>query len=388
MRTIGALLAFSFFTSATASEAPAGRESILRVRVQKSVARVELKGVSLRVQGENSEWSHLGLSEVEIRSAGGWFRVRDRHSPMSAKLSGESVNVRGAFLQLNGKRVTDEVRIIRRSSGRLDVIVLMPLEHYLAGVIPAEMPLNWPREALKAQAVAARSFALKMASQRKNQSFDLDTTVYDQVHRFEEDLALHPEKKSKLKRIIDETSGKILLDESDRVLKAFYSADCGCSSEDPKYVWGEVSSFTSVRDPNCGKRKPKSWTFIIPRQELRARLMGSLNLPPDGLLRSLHVGARSPSGRVSMVVAVVEAAGKSVSNRLSSQEFRRVVGFDKVRSTDFSLQWLGHELHIRGQGVGHGVGLCQYGARMLAQSGSSYEDILRTYYPRAKIGSL
>lgn len=388
MRTIGAVLTLQLLAAPALSEAAVGRESVLRVRVQKSVSRVELKGVSLRVFGDGSEWSHHGISEVDIRWSNGRFRVRDKHSDLSAKLTADEVSVRGAFLQLNGKRVTDEVRVIRRSGGRLDVIVMMPVEHYLAGVIPAEMPLNWPREALKAQAVAARSFALKMASQRRNQSFDLDTTVYDQVHRFEEDLALEPDKKSKLKRIIDETSGKILLDESDRVLKAFYSADCGCSSEDPKYVWGEVSSFAAVRDPTCEKRKPKTWTLVIPRQELRARLMGALKLPVDGVLSTLHIGARSPSGRVSMVVAVVEAEGKTVSNRLSSQEFRRLVGFNKVRSTDFSLRWLGNELHISGQGVGHGVGLCQYGARTLAQSGSSYEDILRTYYPRAKIGSL
>lgn len=387
MRPLSAVLALGLM-AAPLAQANDGQERVLRVRVEKSLPKVELKGVSLRVQGEGEEWSHKGLNEVTITWREGRFRIRDKYSDLSAKLSGNRLRIRGAFLQFGGKRVTDEVRVVRRPGDRLDVIVMMPLEHYLAGVIPAEMPLNWPREALKAQAVAARSFALKMASQRRGNDFDLDTSVYDQVHRFEEDLKLHPDKKSKLKRIIDETAGKILLDERDKILKAFYSADCGCTSEDPKYVWGEVTSFTAIKDPSCDKRKPKSWKLVIPRQELRERLLSALKLPVNGILRTLHIGSRSPSGRVATVVAVVESAGKTISNRFSSQEFRRLIGFSKVRSTDFSLQWWGEELHIDGQGIGHGVGLCQYGARFLALSGSSYEDILRTYYPLAKISSL
>ncbi len=376
-------LAFCALTISAVAEA---RE--LRVRVHKGVSAVELRGVSLNLAGEEAHWGTYGHSRLQVRWVNGHFKIKDRSSALTAKLAGTTLSIRGAFLQLAGKRVTDEVRIFRRSSGLLDVIVMMPVEDYLAGVIPAEMPLNWPSEALKAQAVAARSFALKVASQRRNRSFDLDTSVYDQVHRFEEDLALHPEKKTKLKNIIESTSGEVLLDEGDKILKAFYSADCGCSSEDPKYVWGEVSSFSSVKDPTCGMRKPKVWNLKIDRQELRAKLMNSLKLPTDARLKTLHIGGRSPSGRVSSVVAVVESGGKIVSNRLTSQDFRGLIGFNKVRSTDFSLEWVADVLYIRGQGVGHGVGLCQYGARTLAQSGSSYTDILKLYYPRAKLKAL
>lgn len=387
MRNFAAALAVTVCTSAFAS---ANEANVLRVRVQTAKSRVELRGVSLKLDGEihGARWTTHGLAHLDIKWSNGYFKIKEKNSALTAKLAGNSLHIRGAFMQLNGKRVTDELRILRRSTGLMDVVVVMPLEEYLAGVIPAEMPLNWPSEALKAQAVAARSFALKVASQRRNKSFDLDTTVYDQVHRFEEDLALHPEKKEKLKRVIDATLGEVLLDESDKILKAFYSADCGCSSEDPKYVWGEVSSFSAVKDPTCLKRKPKSWELVINKRDLRSRLMKELNLPPDGVIRGLHIGGRSPSGRVSSVIAVVEASGKIVTNKLSSQVFRKLVGFDKVRSTDFALDWQADVLHIKGQGVGHGVGLCQYGARILAQDGSSYQDILKTYYPRAKIKTL
>lgn len=382
-------LSFLILLSPLALALPSkAKPSLLRIRVQKGQSEVGLRGVSLNVHSGSVEWTTNGLSELHITWSKGAFRLKESNSDLTAKLKGEELQVRGAFLQWNGKRVTDEVRIFKRSNGRMDVVVALPIEEYLAGVIPSEMPLNWPAEALKAQAVAARSFALRMAATRRSKSFDLDSTVYDQVHRFAEDLALHPEKQDKLKKVITETSGQVLRDERDRILKAFYSADCGCNSEDPKYVWGEVSSFTAVRDPTCGKRKIKEWQYVIQRKDLRARLLSFFKLPADAVMKTLQIGQRSPSGRVSSVVAVIEDGGNSVNNMLSAQDFRRVVGFEKIRSTDFSIQWLADELHIRGQGVGHGVGLCQYGARSLAQAGTKYEDILKTYYPKAKISSM
>jgi stage II sporulation protein D len=117
-------------------------------------------------------------------------------------------------------------------------------------------------------------------------------------------------------------------------------------------------------------------------------LFDVLAIPKDSSIKAVHVGSRSPSGRVSTVIAAVEVNGQTESRTLTSQDFRRLVGFDKVRSTDFSMKWLGDDLVIEGQGVGHGVGLCQTGAKTLAHNGASYLDILKVYYPRAKISTL
>lgn len=359
----------------------------LRVRVKKAQELVAISGVSVDVRAGDAHWSTSGKVDLKIRWRRGQFSIQNGDSPISALLGGESVTLRGAFLQLEGKRIANEVRLIKRPRG-MDVIIILPIEEYLAGVVPAEMPLSWPSEALKAQAIAARSFALQMAAVRKHRSFDLDSTIADQVHRFHEDMDLKPEKKEKLKRVISETSGKILLDESDRVLRAFYSADCGCKTEDPKYVWGKMDSVTSIDDPSCAFRRPKAWTLSVDRMELRRRLFAAMDLPKDASIKAVHVGSRSPSGRVSTVIAAVEVNGHTESRTLTSQDFRRLVGFDKVRSTDFSMKWMGDELVIEGQGIGHGVGLCQTGARTLARNGASYMDILKVYYPRAKISTL
>lgn len=365
-----------------------GAGETLRVRVLKSADRLQLRGVSMQLDSAEYQWATVGLTTLNIRWAKGYWRLQMADAPVTASFEGDTLTVRGAFLELDGKRLHDELRIVRKPSGRLDVIVVMPVEDYLAGVIPSEMPVHWPQEALKAQAVAARSFALRMKAIRRSWTFDVDTTVFDQVHRFEEEMDLTPRIKTKLKQVIRETSGEILIDESDRILKAFYSADCGCASEDPKFVWGVDTNFHSVKDPTCGMRKTKEWDLVISRPELRRRLLSILQMKETGLLKALHVGQRSPSGRVSTVVAAVEVEGKSENRVLSSQDFRRLIGFEKVKSTDFALKWLGDDLHIRGKGIGHGVGLCQTGARSLAQTGANYQDILKLYYPRAKIRSL
>jgi stage II sporulation protein D len=98
-----------------------------------------------------------------------------------------------------------------------------------------------------------------------------------------------------------------------------------------------------------------------------------------------HIGGRTPSGRVSNVIASLDAEGGAKSVAISSQEFRKVFGFEKIQSTDFKLSWLGEQLQLDGLGSGHGVGLCQTGAKTFAEGGADYHVILKTYYPRASL---
>lgn len=386
MYKAAAVVSFALLTSQAVAD-----PTVLRVRVLKDVADVTVRGVSLQMDSDEYQWVTSGLTQVKIRSSDGFWRLKLTDAPVRASFEGDTLVVRGAFLQLYGRRVSDEVRVIRRKNGMLDVVVLMPIEQYLAGVIPSEMPASWPTEALKAQAVAARSFALRTARARRNKTFDVDVTVLDQVHRFEEDMDLKPKIKSKLKNVISQTKGQVLLDDEDQILQAYYSADCGCSSENPKFVWGgDGDKFPSVVDPTCDRRKTSTWELTIDRSELRKRLLQALQLQDNASIRALHVGGRSPSGRVSTVVANIDNGGgaKFESRELSAQEFRRLIGFNKVRSTNFSLKWFGEELQIQGEGIGHGVGLCQTGARTLAQDGANYHDILKLYYPKAKLKTL
>jgi stage II sporulation protein D len=366
----------------------------IRVRVKKELLTVEVSGMGLRVSPPSAFRPVTALVDTDLakakitRKSHGQWVVDWFDDKGLQRFECDRLSVRGQILRVGAEPVPYDLEVVPNPKKGLDVIARLDLETYLAGVLPAEMPVSWPLEALKAQTVAARSFVLKSAIERREQAFDVDSTIIDQVYRFLSEADTDAVVKRRLNRAINETRGQILRDEHGRILKAFYSADCGCQSEDPRFVWGKLDSFISVKDPTCSKRKPLTWEVAVDRVDVRGRLVGILGLPVDSQFRAMHVAGRTPSGRVAEVVAVMAVGGKSQSYRLSANEFRKAFGFQRLRSTDFSLQWFADELHIRGNGAGHGVGLCQTGARGFAEEGRSFKEILKFYYPKAKLSSI
>ncbi|HMN68718.1 MAG TPA: SpoIID/LytB domain-containing protein, partial [Bdellovibrionales bacterium] len=343
-------------------------------------------GFSLRVTPPSGFLSvagaGMGFTKTRIRLAksGGWLvdvggRRQVYHS--------NRLWVRGQMLRLGIEPVPYDLEIFPSVKKGIDVVARLDLDKYLAGVLPAEMPASWHVEALKAQAVAARSFVLATAFERRHQHYDVDSTIVDQVYKFA--VELNAAQEEKVRKAVRDTRGEILTDQNGRPLKAFYSADCGCQSEDPQFVWGKVESYESVKDPTCQGRKVPRWNVKLSRHEVRRLLLAELALPDATDFRTLQVRGRTPSGRVKDVVASLVVDGESRHVAFNSQNFRRIFGFERVRSTNFELKWLGTELQVRGEGLGHGVGLCQTGARAFASQGMEYREILKFYYPRARL---
>lgn len=360
----------------------------IRVRVQREKQNVEITGLGLRI-GPPSRFLAISdvapqISRAKIsRSGNGWI-VKSPGQPV-ARFETERLSVRGQMLRLGVEPVPYELEVLANPKAGIDVVARLDIETYLAGVLPSEMPASWPIEALKAQAVAARSFVVKTAHERKSRHFDVDSTIMDQVYKFLHEAQEHPEWKDKIARAIDETRGEILADDRQRTVKAFYSADCGCQTEDPKFVWGTIEAFQSVRDPSCDQLKPKQWDLSLKKREVREKIVAAYGLPENSSLRTLQVAGKTPSGRVASVVANLDVGGSLKQIIFNSQEFRKIFGFDKIRSTDFRLLWLGDRLQILGSGIGHAVGLCQTGAQALAQGGMKYNEILKVYYPKLKL---
>ena len=363
----------------------------VRVRVQRAKQAIEVTGFGLRITPPGGllavSLTDGGFTKARItRNARGQWLVKWQDNPETLKYDSQSLSVRGQMLRLGVEPVPYDLEVRANAKRGMDAIARLDIDSYLAGVLPSEMPAEWPIEALKAQAVAARSFALRTAYERRNKHFDLDSTIMDQVYKFLNEAKDHPEWKVKIAKAISETNGEVLRDDNRRILKAFYSADCGCQTEDPKFVWGKVDALQSVIDPTCGQRKPKTWNLNLSKVKVRERLVAALNLPTDSTLRALQVAGKTPSGRVAQVVASMDSGEKRAQKFfLTSQEFRKIFGFEKIRSTDFKLKWLGNNLQINGTGMGHAVGLCQTGAKVLAENGMSYGDILKLYYPRVKL---
>lgn len=374
--------------------AAAGAETrYVRVRVKKELKSVDVSGLGVTVAPPTTlapvATVPTGIGAAKItRSAKGQWLVTWRDIKTTERFTAEKLAIRGQLLRIGAEPVPYDLEVVKNPERGLDLVARLDLESYLAGVVPSEMPIAWPIEALKAQAVAARSYVLSMANERRSRDFDVDSTIIDQVYTFLHTAQTDPNFRAKIVRALAETRGQVLTNSRGQILKAFYSADCGCQSEDPKFVWGHVDAFVSVKDPTCAKRKPLSWDLNVDRVHVRSRLIAALDLPTDTELRALHVAGRTPSGRVAEVVAAMSVDGKSQAYNMSAQEFRKIFGFQKIRSADFSLQWLGDELYIRGTGAGHGVGLCQTGARALAEEGIGFKDILKFYYPKAKLKNL
>jgi stage II sporulation protein D len=384
------IVAAALLSSLISSAAAAVPTAEIRVRVQREKIHLEVEGFSLRI-GPPGNYLAVSLPEETLtkarisRSKKGVWIVKWPAGKETARFSSPSLAVRGQMLRLGLEPVPYDLELIPNEKKGIDVVARMDLDAYLAGVLPSEMPASWPLEALKAQAVAARSFVLRTAYERRNRHYDVDSTIMDQVYKFLTEVKSHPEWRERVARAIGETRGQLLKDKRGRIVKAFYSADCGCQTEDPKFVWGKVEALQSVKDPTCGIRKPRQWDMNLTKAEVRDKLVAALELPADTNLGTVQVAGRTPTGRVAKVVATLDVDGKSKKFIINSQQFRKAFGFEKIRSTDFKLRWLGDQMQILGSGMGHAVGLCQTGAKALAESGMGYEEILKTYYPKVKL---
>lgn len=358
----------------------------VRVRLWQKSGELVLTGWELRALPASPGAGVYDATSLRVRrTPGGGWQVRADSQKTWQKVAGTQLSIRGQWMRVGVKAVPDKLDLFVNGNG-VDVVATIPMQSYLVGVLPAEMPATWPLEALKAQAVAARSFALRLMQERRDWHYDVEASVLDQAFDFSP-TPTRSEEGERILKAVQETRGEVLIEPNRRVVKAYYSADCGCQSEDPKYVWGKSETMESVRDPSCQTRAPIEWNASITRAEIRKKLIAAALIPEGSELRALHVANRTPSGRVHRVAVSYRAGGLSASTELSSQDFRRVMGFARIRSTNFNMTWWGEDLQVSGHGAGHGVGLCQRGAHSLSQQGLGYREILKFYYPKTTLRS-
>jgi stage II sporulation protein D len=259
-----------------------------------------------------------------------------------------------------------------------EIVSAIPLETYLEGVIAGEMPTSWPMEALKSQVIAARSYTLYQMNVRKNQLYHLEASILDQVYVSVGNDA----QKMRVRQAVSETEGMILSN-GKGVLKAYYHADCGGQTEDPAYVWGgkpPKKNLQSVVDESCAYAPQNKWSVEISLEEVRQKLE-SLR-PGMGDILGARIISRTPTGR-AMLVAFDDDSRKPII--ISGNDLRRILGYTKIKSTLFNIDEKEDALVFSGRGSGHGSGLCQDGARYLAEKGSTARDILKHYYPSAQL---
>jgi stage II sporulation protein D len=273
--------------------------------------------------------------------------------------------------------------VIERAPGARTIRVIneIDLEDYLRGVVPSEMPATWPREALMAQAVAARTYAVHSIAgsrARARSAYDLDATVHDQVY-----LGLSVETEA-TDSAVHSTVGQLLEYESSPIRAYFHSA-CGGITEIPENVWGGASAgagrgfvYRHVVDTWCAASPHSAWRSEFSLGDLRKRL-ARISLRE---ILSLSADTRNESGRVkSFSVEGTLRTSRVAVETVRGQEFRMLLGAGRIRSLRLELAQEQDSWVFTGSGWGHGVGLCQWGARGMAEAGFDYRRILANYYP-------
>ena len=264
-------------------------------------------------------------------------------------------------------------------------IETMVLEDYVRGVLAAEMPADFPIEALKAQAVAARTYALYCAAGHKHGGADVCTRFsccqawQDEQTLREQWGADYERCADRLRRAAAETAGQILTWEGAPVFAAFHSSSAG-ATEDCGAVWNPRPYLVSVPTPETAETVPNFISSLrcgaldFRDTVLSACPEADFSGPPESWLGELR---RDESGRVaSLVIGGTEIRGTELRSLFS------------LRSTAFTLEYEDGDFVFTAAGFGHGVGMSQYGARIMAEQGSGYAEILAHYYPGTVLTAL
>jgi len=353
-------------------------DDLMRVLLMQDAQRVEIsaeRGVT--VQMPNGENRVFAGSFVARPSVGGLTFNGER-------IPAESVTIRsrgGDLTVTNGGNgmgepkpliVGGSLKILARGSG-LSLVNDVDLEEYIKGVVPAEMSPGWHPEALKAQAVVARTYALYQRMLNKSREYDLVATVQDQVYQGRQGVD------HRVQEAVESTRGIAVAYQNAPIYAAFSSTAAG-PTEDAVNVWSKDLPYLKGVDCPFDVNAPRyQWRAVLKVQELEAtfRRQGV----DVGAIASLTPFAYSKAGRVTKL-RILHSRGELI---LRGEDFRRLIGYSVIPSTQFDVESMGWEIAFSGRGSGHAVGLCQWGAKEMAEHGYPYATILAYYFPGTEL---
>ncbi|MBT1075153.1 SpoIID/LytB domain-containing protein [Geobacter grbiciae] len=367
MRFLLTIAALLLLLAGDGSAATLPRQEAVRVAIIKGVDSVRIDGDGVLATDGRGEPLRLTLP-AQVRRVGGSLSVGGQ---TVARLTVTSPLV----IQVNGKRYRGTIEVSPADRGIL-VVNDLPLEDYLVGLINCEISSQWPIEAVKAQAVVARTYASYQKRARANAPYHLESSVLDQVY---DGCEIED---SRAARGVRETAGEILT-YGGQPIQAFYHSNCGGRTEVAENVWGvRLPYLKSVDCAYCSTNPSIRWEYAISLKKLESLLRGS-GTHVSGL-RDVREGKRNESGRL-IDLALVSSGGTTT---VTAVNFRKIVGYTAIKSTNFTVRVTSDSVRFTGTGYGHGVGLCQWGAKQRASDGFTYREILAYYYPGAFLSKL
>ncbi|MDF2500204.1 MAG: SpoIID/LytB domain protein [Anaerosporomusa subterranea] len=362
---------------------------------------ITIQGGRLAVNGIPTATSVIRLSFSDSPNRGHGGKLEQ------AVNEADSLNQQGQFIQLNGKRYRGVIEVRQQAGDNtLTAINILPMEAYLYGVIPKEISPSWPMEAIRAQAVAARSYAFAGVGKHQGQGFDVCPTVHCQVYGGRDSEA------ARSNQAVDETRGMMATYQGS-VITAFFHSSSGGHTENSENVWGTPFPYLrGVRD--FDQDSPRFvWDRRISIAQLTEllRTAGLLVGEVTGIELSplTHQPVIAADRGVSGRVKTIKITGTAGRVQLSGAKFSSLLSlpstlFDVSIARGEALPALTGKsarrglvqdssrdiLLLSGKGSGHGIGLSQWGAKAMAEkaplgSNQFYKEILAYYYPGATI---
>jgi stage II sporulation protein D len=381
------LIGFTLAWTAWMAPAAEGAQSI-RVLLASDVQRLELRADQTIWVTDDQHRAHFSRSSIRVevrgqvmllngrRMTGEYLTLRAGDHDVKLLLPRPAASGQGASAPLYDERsaiqVSGSIQLLRRGKGVL-VINQVDLEEYVKGVVPAEVNSAWHPEMLKVQAVAARTYALYQHMLSASRDYDVAATIQDQVYRGRRGMD------ARVIAAVEATRGLVVTHLGAPIYAAFSSTAAGIT-EDAVIVWSkDLPYLKGVECPFDLESPYYQWkvSFTVERLEQSLRKQGF----PVGAIASMAPLTYSRAGRVA-TLRILHSKGELI---LRGEELRKAVGYTVVPSTQFTIDSMGRDVVLSGYGAGHAVGLCQWGAKELAELGYSFSSILHYYYPGTEL---
>lgn len=298
----------------------------------------------------------------------------ERVSSPADKILIKSLDAR--TFMVNDRYFKGDVQILRQQDQRLSVINYIELEDYVKGILYHEASHYWPMEALKAQAITCRTYAVYQMRENRLKDYDVTSDIYSQVY------GGFTSERYRTNKAVDETSEKILTYQ-DKVFPAYFHATCAGHTEDASLLWNiDIAPLKGVACSFCKESPHFNWNYVVSKKEIEEKLVkAGYNISN---IKEIIIMGRDKSGRI--IELKIRSPKKEV--KITAKDFRNIASPNLIKSTNFNLSIINDDLVFEGFGWGHGVGLCQWGAYFMAKKGFSAGEILKFYYPQSNVKNL
>lgn len=353
----------------------------VKVLIAKSLKNIIVEGIDLQktIHTQNKSQQYTGRKKISFNCQPG--RNARSGFPKNPLLVASLSSPTG-LISWGKHKYKGELQLLTNPGNQsCDLVNLVPMEAYLTTLLAKEMNGTWPVEALKAQAVAARTYAYEriirgVGIESADKLYHLESSEKDQVSGTFYDITKNTVQAAR------ETEGEILVGPSGKIAPAFFHAKCGGKTLRPDQVWGGVEEgYRSVNCTFCSKTGNKDWKYHLKGSKLTQMV--------DQVLKRYYAdGIQGSEVRLMPDSEHNSELRLYVGDRLhiiKKAYLRNQAGREVLPSNNFTLIKKHDEFVVEGQGNGHGVGLCQLGALELAKRGYNYRQILSHYFPRHRM---